>query len=297
MNKCYIERLANKIGFPADAVEFIEKTADMIQKNQSAVFDELLFNFSDNDYSMEGKKEVFINIAKVCNIHEYTVAMIFLLAASEDLENRYTQKGYSQGFFLDTIVDLRYKLLECHNTYEIWGNASYWWYQRFFNMTRFALGRFQYEVKEFPFDCFGAGGYFVQKGDPVLNFHIPSSGVPITDEVRLVSYKKAKEFFFPNKETVAFVCDSWLLWPDYEEYIPEKINLKRFRKDFTVISKSESESFNAAYHVFGKYTNLPPERLPRETRQQRLFADYIKDGGKHGSGYGIFLFDGEKIIR
>jgi hypothetical protein len=127
---------------------------------------------------------------------------------------------------------------------------------------------------------------------------IDAYGVPLTDEVRYDSYRRAKEFFFPDcDKPCAFVCSSWLLYPGYENYIPDRLNIKRFRHDFTVLSYNESDSFGNGWRVFGGKADLPASELPRDTTQRRVFADYCEKGGKHGGGYGVFFFDGEKIVK
>ncbi len=298
MNTEYINSIAKELLFPTEALESVAWSANIIQETCPELFDEALWAFEYNGYSMDGMKTRFLHIGELTGLHEYTVALLFLLAACEGLEKRYSEAGYDRALFLDTMSDIRYKLYECKTVKGVWGNFVYWWYQRFYDMTRFALGRFQYEKIEFPRDIYGVGGHYVKRGDAVLNFHIPSSGVHLTNEVRFDSYKRAKEFFFPNTDAPAlFVCDSWLLWHEYEEFIPENMNLKKFRRDFAIISSSPSEGFGVAWRVFGADAGKPTSELPRKTGQQRMFADYMASGGGHGSAFGVFFFDGEKIIK
>ncbi len=298
MNTAYINKIAKELLFPDEAIQCVALSSKIIEKKCPELFDEALWAFEYSGFCMDGMKARFVHIEKLTGVHEYTVALLFLLAACEQLETRYFESGYSRELFLDTMADIRYKLYECKTVKGIWGNFVYWWYQRFYNMTRFSLGRFQYEKIEFPRELYGASGNYVKRGDAVLNFHIPSSGIHLTDEVRFDSYKRAKEFFFPNTDApVAFVCDSWLLWYEYENYIPEGLNLKKFRHDFAVISSSPVEGFGNAWRVFGADAGKPIEELPRKTGQQRFFADYMASGKGHGSSFGVFFFDGDKIIK
>lgn len=300
MKATYIKNLAERLSFPTEAVEFLSACATQISENAQAdaSMAEAIWAFAKSNYSFDGMKYRFARISELSSLHEYTVAMLFLMQACEDLERRYAEAGYDDKLFIDTMSDLRFKLIECKNVKGIWGTFVASWYPGFFNMTRFALGRFQYEKREFSHDCYGVNGYFVRKGDTVLNFHIPSSGVSLTDEVRFDSYRRAREFFFPEAEgAVPFVCSSWLLWPGYESYIPDGLNLKRFRHDFTVLSASESDTFGNGWRVFADKAELPANELPRDTSQRRMFAKYCEDGKKHGHGYGVFLFDGEKIVK
>ena len=91
--------------------------------------------------------------------------------------------------------DLKCKLIVCHTVQGIWGTFVFeWFFHHHFALKLFALGRFQYERREFRADCYNRGGVEISKGDEVLSFYIPSSG-PITREVRLDSYRKAYDFF------------------------------------------------------------------------------------------------------
>lgn len=300
MNVSYIENLAKRLLYPTEAIEFLFSAAMKVNatREASVSFNEALWAFEKSNWSFDGMKYRFLRISELTALCEYTVAMLFLMSACEDLEKRYSEAGYDNSLFIDTMSDLRFKLIECKTVKGVWGTFVASWYPGFFNMTRFALGRFQYEKREYSHDCYGVGGHFVRRGDTVLNFHIPSSGVSLKDEIRYDSYRRARDFFFPEAEgAVPFVCSSWLLWPEYESYIPDGLNLKRFRHDFTVVATSESDTFSNAWRVFGDKAELPASELPRDTAQRRLFAEYCESGKKHGHGYGVFLFDGEKIVK
>jgi len=54
--------------------------------------------------------------------------------------------------FWDTIADLKFKLIECHDVYGIWGTFVASWYPWFYTMHRFKLGRLQYEAVHFSGD-------------------------------------------------------------------------------------------------------------------------------------------------
>ena len=81
--------------------------------------------------------------------------------------------------------------------------------------------------------AFGANVSFeIKNPDKTLGFHIPSSGIPLTDEVRLDSYKKAYEFFKDYRREdglMIFECGSWLLWDGYKEFLPAKSNILKIQ--------------------------------------------------------------------
>ncbi len=296
----YMIKLTERLAFPAEATAYLAEADKLVKDCEGArlSMEEALWAFVEADYGFGGMELRHRRIGALAGISEYTAAMLFLLYSCKELEVQYAARKRPESLFLDTMADLRFKLMECKQVKGVWGTFVASWYPGFFCMNRFALGRFQYEKVSFRHDCYGVNGHFVKKGDVALNFHIPSSGVPLTKEVRYDSYRRARAFFFPDATgPVPIVCSSWLLFPGYESYIPDHLNLKAFRHDFTILSYDESENFSNAWRVFGADADKPVDKLPRDTSQRRLFADYCATGLPHGHGNGVFLFDGEKIIR
>lgn len=300
MNITYIEYLANKLSYPDEGKASILCDAKKVTENEKAdiLMQDAVDSFERTNYSFDGMSARFDSIADAAGIHKYAAAMLMLMQACETLEKKYAENGYDDKLFTDTMADLRFKFIECKKVKNVWGTFVAFWYPGFFRMTRFALGRFQYEKISYSKKYTGIAGNFVKEGDTVLNFHIPSSGVSLTEEVRLDSYKKAKEFFYPDSDKpVPFVCSSWLLWPGYEDCLPERSNVRAFRHDFTLVDANESAEFGNAWRVFDSYAEKDVSEWPRDTSQRRAFAEYTEQGGKHGSGYGVFFFDGEKIVK
>ncbi len=301
MNINYIRNLMERLDFPQESIPCILDCAEKIAASDARVsFEDTArileaTNF-DYDKCMEGR---FANIAARAGTHEYTSAMVYLLSAAEKVEKKYAELGYSEELFTDTMGDLRCKLLECKEVKGVWGTHDARWLSKLIRMDLFKLGRFQYEKIEFEQEIFGVAGNYIRKGDTVLNFHIPSTGGPLTDEVRFDSYRRAYEFFYPGeKKPKAFVCHSWLFWPDYEEYFPEHLNIKKLCRDLTIIKMSEPfEKFEDAWRVFGSKAELPIDELPTDTSQRRALVQFCRDGKKHGDATGAFFFDGEKIIH
>ena len=163
-------------------------------------------------------------------------------------------------------------------------------------MTRFGLGRFQFEETGFDADYYEKCGVVLKRGDKVYNFHIPSAG-PLTDEKRIDSYKQAYQFFGgKDGEPMAFVCGSWLLYDGHREFLPENSNILRFMDDFDIIRNQEREKFSDGWRVFGRYSDGPVDDLPEDTSIRRAFKQRLQQGKPTGYGYGVILFDGEKIL-
>ena len=299
MNVEYIIYLADKLSFPEEAKLSLVADANKINSNAAAslLFDDALNAYERSDYAYESIKFRFDGISESADVHKYAVAMLILMLACKKLEKKYEEAGYGDELFVNSMTDLRCKLVEYHNSYGFWGTDSAW-HTRFYRMTCFGLGRFQFEKREFKNKCSGIAGNFVREGDTVLNFHIPSTGESLTESVRFASYKKAREFFFPGIDApTPFVCNSWLLWPGYEKCLSGNKNTMAFRHDFTIVDASDSSRFSDGWRLYGTKAWGDVSEWPRDTSMRRALAEYTENGGKHGSGYGLFFFDGEKIVK
>ncbi len=233
--------------------------------------------------------------------NEYTIQFLLILNCMPTLKERYDAAGIDEKIFWDSADDLRCKLLECIKCKEVPGTFVAGWNDGFLKMDRFAYGRFQYEVRkyDFDFDFITRCGHRVRRGDTLINFHIPSSGVPLTDEVRLSSYKEAYKHYvhlFPDGKVI-FSCGSWLLYPKHREFLPEHSNILKFMDDFEIVSWSEYDHFSNDWRVFDKYAGLPYDQLPRDTSLRRAYADWLVKTGKAGDAFGVIVFDGERICR
>ena len=142
-------------------------------------------------------------------------------------------------------------------------------------------------------------GCVVRPGDKVKSVHIPSSGEPFDQAARLASYKKAYQFFKEELQggPLVCVCGSWLLYPPYRGILSPTSNVVSFAGDWDILSSQESEEFHDAWRVFGAASKLPPEQWPEDTSMRRAYKKWILEGHKAGSGFGVLLFDGEKILN
>ena len=162
------------------------------------------------------------------------------------------------------------------------------------------LGRLEYEnvtyEGEVPYE---KNGCVVRPGDKVKSVHIPSSGEPFDQAARLASYKKAYQFFKEELQggPLVCVCGSWLLYPPYRGILSPTSNVVSFAGDWDILSSQESEEFHDAWRVFGAASKLPPEQWPEDTSMRRAYKKWILEGHKAGSGFGVLLFDGEKILN
>lgn len=288
-----MKRLMEEADFPIEAIEEMENHRERMQRKGSwerleMLAQQIMERPADNPFLVETLTKAEAMEADE-GIHKYTLDLLLLLNCWQILKDRYKEQGISMEIFQDTLKDLKYKLLECKDVYGVYGIFVGSWYSGFFAMTRFALGRLQFEMKTYPYETpYTEKGCTVQKGDPVINMHIPSSG-PLSKEEAESSFSQAEAFFWKGKEEPAvFVMNSWLLDTDLVAILPEG-NCKKFVQQFSILEASKNEVFQDAWRVFGKDGDKLPDKLPRRTRLQRVIGDYLQQGGKLGSGYGIFI--------
>lgn len=232
--------------------------------------------------------------------NEHTLDFVFVLCCLPILKVRYAEAGIGEDIFYNTCDDLRCKLGECIECEGVPGTFVASWYNGILTMEIFGLGRFEYELWEHDEEDYIAPcGKALRHGDPEINFHIPSSGVPITDEARLDSYKRAYEFYKDKLVggVAFFRCNSWLLYPDHREFLPENSNILRFMDDFDIVSYKVWPELGDLWRIFGRYADRAPEELPTDTALRRAYAERIRSGGTLGKGFGYIVFDGEKILK
>ena len=232
--------------------------------------------------------------------NEYSLDLLLVINGLPYMHKRFTENGYPDSVFYETMDDIRCKVNECVECKGVVGTFVADWYDRFFVPSCFCLGRFQYERAEYGENDFTLGcGRVLKKDGTYVNMHIPSRGIPLTDEVRLASYRAAYPYFkrYFEDGVVIFGCHSWLLFPKHLQFLPPHLNIRKFIGDFELVGCEETEKFNDIWRVFGRYANLPYEELPRDTALRRAYAEWLCAGNRTGYGFGVFAFDGEKIVK
>ncbi len=292
--KADIKALTEKLDFPQEAIDTLCACADRLQDNKE--FCKLVSRFERKPNKLDDVLKDLKAFADKMGENEYTLDMYLLLSACGKLHKRYKRKGISDEIYYKTLEDLKWKLLECYECEEVWGTFVAGWYRGFFVMNRFGLGRLQFEKSRFGEKRYEKNGLVLRKGSRVIGFHIPSAG-PLTKESRIDAYKRAYKFYGgKNGKPMAFVCGSWLLYPPHREFLPEGSNILDFMDDFDIIKYEDKKDFHDGWRVFGKYSDAPLDQLPENTSLQRAFAKRLREGKPTGSGYGVFFFDGEKIL-
>lgn len=299
MNLNFIATLMKELHFPKEAQAELEHAAAQLQIDADCSMQQANNFFYQHNFQWNETKEQFLTpTAEKTGIHPNTVDMVFLLDCSETLREMFRRKGMADSLFLVTMEDLRYKLMESWEVYGVWGTFVGFWYPVFFQMNLLKLGRLQYESctydQEVPYEKHGVS---LKKGDPVKSIHIPSCG-PLPEAACIDSYQQAYQFYKEelNGGPLVCVCHSWLLHPSTKAILPPHSNTVRFLSDFDIIAVGDSEHFENQWRVFGRDFEKPIDQLPEDTAMRRAYKKHLLENGKTGSGYGVLIFDGEKLL-
>lgn len=300
MDHEFMELLLDQTHFPQEARQELHRCVCLLeQAGQDEALEEAVAFFYRNQFDVKVTEPLLQAIGQATGIPLYTVWLLLLIQASVPAKSLYRRKGIGEEIFWNTFSDLTYKLYECKNVQGVWGNFVPHWYSIFFTGDIVKLGRLEYENSTYDWDQPYQGcGITLQKGTPVKNIHIPSSGEPFTLDARLDSYRQAYEFFREELQggPLVCVCGSWLLYPPYRDILPSTSHVVDFMGDFQILGGEAEEVFHDAWRVFGADAQKPFPQLPEKTSMQRAFKQYLLSGKKTGEGFGVLVFDGERLL-
>ncbi len=263
---------------------------DTITANPSAnkLLSEVLQAYEAN-ITMDYQSEVFSrtkNISQITGIHDYTVELLTFICMTKHLKEIYFAKGLSIQIYKDSVLDLKWKLEECKLVKGICGSFVSPWFCGFFNLTRFALGRLQFEIITTWQDYEKNGINLKRDKSRVINVHIPRTGTPLDKDSCDKSYAQAREFFKDQVgENCPFVCFSWLLYPENKNILPPNSNTYRFLSEYDIIGQEDNNGEDL-WRLFDT-EEKNPFILPTDTSLRRCYVEHLKKGGKVGCGFGV----------
>ena len=226
--------------------------------------------------------------AETLGFHQYTAELLVFVCLSKRLRERYIERGLDLSIFERSMADLRYKVEECKLVYGIVGSFVAEWFVGFFNLTRFGLGRLQFELITFG-QHYEKDGHVLTPDSRVVNVHIPRSGEPLTEAACRDAYARAKAMFGPEVgDPCPIMCNSWLLYPGHEDFLPKHTNTYRFFKSFDIVTWGYDKSRGNLWRLFDTMEK-DPEKLPADTSMRRAYVEHLKKGGMTGYGRGVLF--------
>jgi hypothetical protein len=288
--KAYLEQFLKDFDYKESDAKFLLSEYEKIAKHWSAnsMFNNIIAAY-EKSIKIDYYNDVLVkaqNAGTNAGVHPYTSGLLIFMCLSKHLKELYDEKGISEEIYHNSMLDLRYKLEECKLVKNIIGSFVAWWFPGFFDMTRFALGRLQFELIPIGFDYEKNGIKLKKDKSIVINVHIPRTGTPLDKESCDASYSQAREFFKKiTGEELHFVCRSWLLFPENEKILSQTSNVYRFMSEYDVIS-FEYNNGEDLWRLFDT-DEKNPEKLPTNTSLRMCYANHLKNGGRVGEGYGV----------
>ena len=226
--------------------------------------------------------------ASLLSVHKYTAELLIFLCLTRKLREEYEARGVDIRIYWDTVLDLKYKNEECKLVKGIVGSFVAEWFFKFFDMTRFALGRLQFQIIDFAHE-YEKNGVKLTPQTKVIDVHIPRSLQPLDEKSCDEAFARAKAFFADEiGETCAFVCHSWLLYPEHETMLSHTSNVYRFMKRFDIVKSGISHGKVDLWRLFDT-DEKDPDKLPADSSMRRAYVDHLKTGGKVGFGFGVYV--------
>lgn len=291
MMRVYISEICRELAFPAEAEEEMLKAWDSFEKVPSAgkVLVRWIQNY-ETDIHMDYQKalEETDRAAREAGVHRYTAELLLFLCLTRHLKELYNEQRLDLQIWHDSCMDLNWKLFECHKMYGIWGSFVAGWEPGFYDMTRFALGRLQFELIDFPEGYEKAGRIKPEGMTKAINAHIPSCGKLHMQECE-DSYRQAAAFFadaFPGDE-VAFCCASWMLYTPHADFLKPDSGVVQFMSRYDVYDTQEEDG--DLWRIFNRMYEGDPSVLPEDTSMQRAYKAWLAAGNHAGFGKGIFF--------
>ena len=291
----YFDEFMDQFSYPEEAKVVLKENLVKLINNADAypIFLGFLETYK-NDVKCD-VKSIHIamkDVSAKADINEYTGNLVLFISLSMYLKEHYAKAGLSEDLWFNAMCDLRYKLIECKEVYNIWGSFVPDWFVRFFKLDRFAFGKLQFEPVPFKAN-YKKGNIVLNESSIVLNVHIPRTGTKLDRESMNASYKAAAEFYKSEfKDTpVIFVCHSWLLFPRNKEILSETSNLYQFISDYDVFESGEYDSYGEVWRLFDTHYDGNVDHLPQNTSFRRGYADWIRNNIKTGWGYGVYIYE------
>lgn len=290
----YLQAFMESYEYPQEAVSTLLAAYDVLKN--SADFCELLAIY-DKDRFRDYKALLAKckDIAKDTGIHTYTVEFLMFLCFSRRLRETYLEHGYSEALWRQSMLDLKCKMMVCWDVKHIWGMFVAWWYDGFFRMERFGLGRMEFELFEFPLDYYEKDGKVLRKGDKVINCHIARTGEPLSPELVEDAYRQAAAFYkdeFQGKP-IPFFCESWLIYSKMNDLLPQKSNIRSFMERFEHLHDHlyEKGDYSEMWRLYDMDFTGDLMDFPADSTLRKNYRQFLIDGGQVGEGYGVFFWD------
>lgn len=256
-----------------DALKYISNYYSFISKASNEVYID-----DKDDYSLIKRRP-----------HTRLMILIYKMVA---LNNTYCEKGLPEEVLFDTLSDVTLRQRMYLKQYGKLGlsDEDIMWLKHIYKLNIFKLGSLQFEIASMK--CLTRKGLMysdeilkkLPQGLPILNVHI-RRGVDLSKDAVDESFKTAEIFFakhFSEYKFLAYVCESWLLYPGNKALLSPPSHILDFARRFELISESNINHMAIKY-IFGKRYR-EKKYYPQETSLQK---NALKNLHSLGVGCGV----------
>ncbi len=294
----YITDFLHEFGYPAESHEVILSAFDriLVDDNAHLRFESILAEYDSScecDWDRIATRDCGY-ISENSSVHRFTCELVVYIALTRRCLDRFCAAGYTREMWHDAMLDLLYKTLHCHAMYGIWGyySASTRWFGNFLEVKRFSFGRLQFNIGEFA-SCYDKCGRRLTKDSKVVHIHIPRTLTHLDPAECDISIEKAVSFFrpeFPDGE-IPFSCNSWFFYSENDKILPENSNIRKFIARFDIAESTTNPvgDHHDMWRIFDMDYTGNADDLPGDSSLRRAYKQHIKNGGRTGSGIGVFF--------
>ncbi len=290
--KAYLANFFETFDYPTDARVALTDTYDRIMSDQSAgeQWNAMIRDYETNincDYSAQ--LNTCKQLSKSLLVSNFSAQLLIFICHSRHLRRVYAEREIDDAIWYNSMLDLKAKLFECYEVYGVWGSFVASWFPRFFDATRFALGRLQFETDKFK-KTYEKDGVILTEDSTVINVHIPRTLTPLSPSACDDAFRTAAKFYEKelNGAPCAFVCTSWLLFPEHHNMLPQTSNIRAFMNTFDILDWGYYGDDGANLWRLFDTMERNPDRLPANSTLRRAYIDRLRRGEKLGWGFGVY---------
>lgn len=273
------------VKMPEECSELALACLERVKDNEEFI------NFKKRFYNGGFAVNSLDRLAEKLGERPFMFRLAFCLFCTDTMYEIFKEKGIDDKIYLDSLIDLRIWANTCMKNYGEWGMREFEWLSNALRGKLYRLGRLQFEQVPLEYCGYDKHGVDYNEGDIVIGVHIPEDG-RMSKEERLDSYKQAYQMF----HNPVFVCETYLFYPKQYDFLSPESNIVAFMNEFDIVYSEENKEMKDMWRIFGMRDNYAPENLPKDTSLQRAYAEHLTKTGRNGMGYGIMVFDGEKIL-
>ena len=293
--KAYLENFLAELDFPREACEALILAYDKISvsRHVGPEFFSLVDEYKTNpDFDFKEATRLAGELSERAGVVHFTGKLLLYILMSRTLRERYRACGIDDGIFKNSMLDLKYKAIECHKAFGIWGSFVAWWFAGFFKMKLFGLGRLQFELRTLG-TTYEKGGVSLTPDSLVLGVHIPSSNEPFTYESIWDSYRLAADFFRDKLvgEPLVFYCNTWFFFEKHKEMLKPTSNIYRFMSDYDIFEYGLYDDYSQVWRLFGVYYTGNPDDMPADSSLRRSYIELMRRGEPTGWGTGVLVYN------